>query len=238
MIIGHQPQLTQLADRLLEDKLPGKVLPIGGSEIACIQIQPKKELIWLLTEKPDSLLVELRAKIQSKYDVAKFFLGALVVGTGLTMNKDVWEVVHPVHKVLAGLGAVSALVSVALTAATLFSYDRLLMPTDFWNGGGHRRANRWTLRRPPSQAHVVLFYEMTYVWTQFFGRAITFAFTSLGLLAVVMAHRSLDKLPANLAISPVVWWMTLCLFLIMACMALAVPMLVYHRRKPHLGFDD
>ncbi|MFN0103112.1 MAG: hypothetical protein ACKV2U_13605 [Bryobacteraceae bacterium] len=239
VVIGHQPQLTHLARRLLDDKLPADTLPIGASEIACVQIQPVKRLLWLITDKPETLLTELKAKIQLKYDVAKFFLGALVIGTGLTVNKDIWEAVHPAHKLLAGVGALSALVSVALTAATLFSYDRLLMPPEFWSGGaGERRPARWALQRPPSQAHVVLFYEMVFAWKRFFIPAIAFAFLSLALSAIVMAHRSLSNLPCNLTMPAAPWWMFLLAFLLLGGIALTVPLLVYKRFKPRLGFDD
>ena len=38
---------------------------------------------------------DLKDKIKSKYDVAKFFLGAFVVNTGLILNAGVWRTIGP-----------------------------------------------------------------------------------------------------------------------------------------------
>ena len=274
VLIGHQPQLTTIARHLLDKSLqtwwlrpwfkfrnifpnnclPANVLPLGNSEIACIQLGANPRLLWLLTEKPNDLLIELKAKIASKYDVAKFFLGALVVGTGLTLNEAIWKLPDAIDKLIAGAGAFAALVSLGFTAATLFSYDRLLMPQDFWLGDGKaleshwwslvRRLRgthiagkppRWTVSRPPSQAHLMLFYEMVHTWTHFFIPAIVSAFTALGLLVVAMADKSSREVSA---VEPVpIKWIPGTLLGI-ALLAFVIGFIVYYLWKPRLGFDD
>src|SRR5215213_9810950 len=141
VVVGHQPQLTQVARRLLKGRyLPSDSLPLGNSEAACIELGYKPRLQWLLTVTPEETLVtDLKDKIKSKYDVAKFLLGAFVVNTGLILNAGLWGpdgLLHStllVDKLFAGFAAIAALVSLALTAATLFSYDRLMMPESFWS---------------------------------------------------------------------------------------------------------
>jgi hypothetical protein len=300
MVIGHQPQLTRIAKALLDKSrlernplkkfgwklkrrvgfqysLPGGVLPIGNSEIACIELGKNPRLLWLLTEKSPELLTELKAKIASKYEVAKFFLGALVVGTGITLSDAVWNLSNRNAKLVAGIGAFAALVSLGLTAATLFSYDRLLMPQDFWQGAekprwlvpwlssfrgigaivgwlrslgfirqfvrwlrrvrGADRPSAWTVSRPPSQAHVILFYEMVHIWTHLFRPAIVSAFVAVGLVVAARAHNSLTvrafcKTPHIMQKHP------LLTFLFLASFAFVLGLLAFFRFKPNLGFDD
>jgi phosphohistidine phosphatase SixA len=254
IFIGHQPYLTRIARDLLHGALPGDSLPLGPSEAACLRLDDKRYLWWLLTEKSPDLLTELKDKIKSKYDVAKFFLGAFVVNTGLILNAGLWgpdwllRNTLLVDKLLAGLAAIAALVSLALTAATLFSYDRLMMPESFWSDSSERiedsqrQASRppgWNVSRPPSQAVVVLFYEMVHVWKVFFVPAIISAFLAVGLLVVALAHRGVstplrDGRPEPLA-SP---WDLLIAFLIMAMLAFLIPALWYDIKKPRLGVDD
>ena len=97
ILVGHQPDLTEIARELLGRRyliiraLPSGQLPIGSSEAALLQLGEKQRLRWLMTKKPTPLLNELKDKIKSKYDVAKFFLGAFVVNTGLLLNAGIWS---------------------------------------------------------------------------------------------------------------------------------------------------
>jgi phosphohistidine phosphatase SixA len=229
ILVGHQPGLTEIARLYLERRLPTGMLPIGSSEMACIDLQSKPRLRWLITAKSETLLQELQAKLASKFEVAKFFLGALVVGTGLSLNETIWQTTQPVGKVLAGCGAFCALASLGFTAATLFSYDRLVMPQDFWLGNSSGNgAPHWSVVRPPSQAHVIIYYEMINIWKTQFMPAIVLAFAALALFTVVLAHQSLTpSFPVAL------------LSLILAGALAFVPGLVaYHRWKPRLGSPD
>lgn len=264
LLVGHQPQLTQIARHLLDTslrqksrlwrwaiklgrlvvrkpQLPADVLPLGSSEIACLELGERPQLLWLMTEKSPQLLLDLKAKIQSKYDVAKFFLGALVVGTGLTLSDSLWKLPHKPDKVVVGLGAIAALLSLGFTAATLFSYDRLLMPTEFWTGSspGEKGPPAWTINRPPSQAQLLLFYEMIHIWTHFFIPAIVSAFASLALLTVAMAHNSLSELGAFFPGLPVALRVRrLIVLALVAALTFIVGLVAHYLWKPRLGFDD
>ncbi len=173
IVVGHQPMLTNLARTLTQKKLPASTLPLGGSEAACLEIHDGKgaTLLWMLTEKSSNLMEDLKEKIKSKYDVAKFFLGAFVVNTGFVLSGEIWKVSNPFAMGVVFTGFVLTLIALALTAATLMSYDALLMPTDFWTGPSaddqkdrqNPRPKRWSVLRPPSQGQIVLFYEMVHV---------------------------------------------------------------------------
>src|SRR5215204_4210451 len=210
VVVGHQPQLTQIARRLLKGKyLPSDSLPLGNSEAACIELGYKPRLQWLLTVTPEETLVtDLKDKIKSKYDVAKFLLGAFVVNTGLILNAGLWGSPEkwndaPIAKWVAYFAILAALISLVFTAATLFSYDSLLMPSKFWSESSEPSdepssrlkrflgklppkwmVSRWSVSRPPSPAHVVLFYEMVHVWNVFFIPAVFFAFVAIGCLTL------------------------------------------------------
>jgi phosphohistidine phosphatase SixA len=102
MLVGHQPDLTRIARALLwrprglvpppwfVSGLPAGCLPLDGSEIACVRTSGTPRLLWILRERPRELLVDLRDKIRSKLDVAKFFVRALVVNSSILLHKDLW----------------------------------------------------------------------------------------------------------------------------------------------------
>jgi hypothetical protein len=97
VLVGRQPELTTIARRWLESalpfnklpRLPLNTLPIDGSEAACLGFGAEPRLYWLITNKQKALMDDVKDKINSKYDVAKFFLGAFVVNTGLILNAGV-----------------------------------------------------------------------------------------------------------------------------------------------------
>lgn len=241
ILVSHQPELTTIACRWLGKALPFRVLPIEGSEAACLALGEEPRLLWLITNKSQVLMADLKDKIKSKYDVAKFFLGAFVVNTGLILNAGVWDNIGAnlawIDQALIILAIIAALASLTFTAATLFSYDGLLMPATFWSEEaqptsesprGIRKPPRWSVSRPPSQAHVVLFYEMVHVWTAFFMPAIVAAFTAVGLLVIALARPGAGVLvedPLALAFSLVVY-------------AFLLPWVFYQSRKPRLGSED
>jgi phosphohistidine phosphatase SixA len=246
ILVGHQPDLTEIARGLLGRRylifraLPSGQLPIGSSEAALLQFGENGRLRWILTEKPKELLDELKDKVKSEYDVAKFFLGAFVVNTGLLLNAGIWSTrgsqggFTPADKVLVILAVIAAMASLALTAATLFSYDKLMMPEEFWSDNsrrsgtstnGAKMASRWTISRPPSQAHVVLFYEMVHVWKVFFIPAIVSAFLAIGLLVIAFAHRAM--------LVPDTWSFGVAIFATFILVAA-----FYYWKRSRLGFED
>lgn len=267
ILVGHQPQLTNIANELLGKRrflilrrsaLPTGTLPIGGSEIACLRCGKKPRLEWLITEKSDSLLRELREKIKSKYDVAKFILGAFIVNTGLILNADIWNSSHPGRIFLNILTILFAFMSLGFTVGTLFSYDSLMMPFEFWSE--YRKNNKpppsWSVRRPPSQGHLVLYYEMVHTWNRFFIPAIITTFFSIYYFVWSLAYDRpinllctpqggisaprLESLPQFLCSTPLNESP-----LYLAIIGLVVPILFvwlvtmwYGWKRPRLGFED
>jgi hypothetical protein len=250
ILVGHQPELTLIARRWLGRSLPFETLPIEASEAACLGVGDEPRLLWLITNKQDALMADLKDKIKSKYDVAKFFLGAFVVNTGLILNAGVWGNIGPsntstwIDKALVTLAIIAAVVSLVFTAATLFSYDALLMPSTFWSERsdptrlprGLRKPPRWSINRPPSQAHVVLFYEMVHIWKAFFTPAIVTAFIAVGLLIVALARRGVGAIFTDV-LEPLGWW-TILLTFSLVTLAFFLPLVFYRRRKPRLGSED
>jgi len=247
VVIGHQPMLTFVARNLTKNRLPGRTLPLAGSEAACLEMNGRggATLLWLLTEKADALLESLKRKIESKYDVAKFFLGAFVINSGFILSSEIWKVESPVAVGVVLAGFILTLIALALTAATLMSYDRLMMPSEFWTGafaeGGNRREVRprkWSVLRPPSQAHVVLFYEMIHIWSAFFLWALGCAFAAVAAFLVALVHNSvygaLPEATRDDVSGPLVL-----LIAVIALLALVIPLSAYYwPRRPDLGFED
>jgi hypothetical protein len=236
--------LTAVAGALARGKLPARSLPLGGSEAACFELREGRAatLLWMLTEKSADLLKDLKDKIKSKYDVAKFFLGAFVVNTGFLFSGSIWGVQDAVALRLIVVAVFLALVALALTAATLMSYDALQMPTEFWTefsskgrtASSTRRPNRWSVLRPPSQAHVVLFYEMIHVWNSFFIPALVCAFASIAVIIVAMVYSKFSTMAGR---EPGL--VDLAAMVIVAGAAVVLPLTIYYRRsQPRLGFED
>ena len=174
-----------------------------------------------------------------------------MVNTGLILNAGVWDRIGPsgnsiwIDKALVIAAIIAALVSLVFTAATLFSYDALQMPSTFWSERsdpaerlprGLRKPPRWSINRPPSQAHVVLFYEMVHVWTAFFVPAIVAAFVAVGLLVIALAHRGVGALVRDLLGSPGPWTILLAFSLVI--LAFLLPWAFLPEGSPRLGSED
>ena len=232
VLIGHQPDLSTLADHFAA--LPTGVLPVGAAESACVRLarQPHGgRLLWLLTNRGSDLFADLRQKIAAKYDVAKFFLGALVLNGGLLLNANLWKLKGDAALALVALGYLFLLLSLGFAVATLFAYDQLLMPTAFWGAGGKGDPRRWSVARPPSQAQIVLYFEMIHVWVRLFQPAALSAIAALLLFLCALAQ---DRLVSSLGSALNAYT----LIGLGGLGALAVAALVYRANQPSLGTQD
>jgi phosphohistidine phosphatase SixA len=265
VLVGHQPQLTAIADGVLRRSWRKPVrralpLPVGGGEAACLRLGTWPRLRWMLSEKSD-VGAELKDKLRSKVETAKFFLGALAVNAAILLNTSVWSTAGPSQLwVLAG-GGLLIFAGLLLAVATLLGYDALNMPPAFWSeagSGGRRDAplpcdvdppSRSVLR-PPSEASVVLFFEMVKTWTRFFVPALfcSVAGVSLFLLSLVMSRRDLlvatggrppAPPPSPATAMPVPmdgpWWASAGAVLIVVAIVVTV---AYRRWGPRLGTED
>jgi hypothetical protein len=100
------------------------------------------------------------------------------------------------------------------------------------------RPPRWTVSRPPSQAHLILFYEMVHTWTHFFVPAILSAFSAVGLVVIAAAHNSVSEVSGILHTQPHFRLPRLVILLGLAVLAFAIGILAFYLWKPRLGFDD
>lgn len=268
VLVGHQPQLTELADivlrgaalppwRRLTRPLP---LPIGSAEAACLRLDPRARLRWLLTEKGGTLAGEIKEKLRSKVDTAKFFLGALAVNAGLLVNTNLWSTVGLGPLAVLGLGAALIFTGLVLAVATLLGYDALNMPPEFWaegarldgrnrKGTGAEPLARGSVLRPPSEATVVLFYEMVNVWNRFFIPALVSSIAGVACFLLALGLARLDVLlgaePGGIPTAPPgsgplptmhPWaWAGAALALLSVALAAAA---YYRARGPRLGFED
>jgi phosphohistidine phosphatase SixA len=243
VIVGHQPHLTRLAKGLLGRRLPAHTLPLGGSEVACIQLGDNRRLLWLLTDKSADMKADLRDKIKSKFDVAKFFIGALIINASVLLSSTVTSVWSPnmggAVTTLMIVGSVMLILSLGLAVGTLLAFDRLTMPPEFWSeelrspkgetSSESTRPPRWSILRPPSESTVVLFYEMIHTWTSLFQPALFTAIVSIMSFSLALAT---SKLASTLTRS---WTAAVAL----GVSALGVGLVWYYSQmKPKLGFED
>jgi phosphohistidine phosphatase SixA len=243
VVVGHQPQLTQLARQWLNRRLPSGTLPLAASEVACLRLGNDPRLLWMLTEKPRGLKKEFLDKIKSKLDVAKFFLGALVVNASVLLSSmlaSVWTPsMRPAGAVLMGLGSTALFMALGLTVATLLAFDRLAMPSEFWSEEPRRPGRKegirrsepspplWGIARPPSEAVTVLFYETIHVWTRLFEPALVSAITAIVCFFLAVIAEKTEMAARTLAV------------VVLAVLALGIAVIaLYARHKPKLGFED
>jgi hypothetical protein len=159
----------------------------------------------------------LQAKLKSKMDTAKVF-GALLTGLLLFAGKAAidHEASTGWYPWLAGLGMVLLAFGVVAYMLTMFFYDSLLMPVDFWptagtprsNGtaetkvtgtnrtGGFLNSRRWYRvvgtgqdpSRPPSSAATVIVHNMQRVWGGVFVPATWSAAAGTVLIVIALAE--------------------------------------------------
>jgi hypothetical protein len=261
ILVGHQSQLSRIADVALRGAATlswryattsGTPLPVGGSEAACLRVRPSPQLQWLLTEKAPSVASELKDKLKSKVDTAKFFLGALAVNAGLLVNTNLWTAAGPDQLAVLAVGGVLIFLGLLFAVATLSGYDALNMPPEFWVEGarlkGRAKPGRRSVLRPPSEASVVLFYEMVNVWQRFFIPALVCSLAGVACFLLTLMMSRLDVLlapaigaapatPAPTVVAPmhVKPWIGGALTLLAAAILV---FLGYRTRGPKLGLED
>jgi phosphohistidine phosphatase SixA len=204
LVVGHQPQLGWIAEEVLR-----RPLPIARCEVVCIAIDAApsplrrllegigltrlastRRLLWSIAPSDPDSHKELVDKIKAKMDVAKV-LGALILPTlgillGLLLDPKRRAAVEGVPLNIA-TGLLFA--ATGLYLATIYAYDRLLMPVRFWAesartlDGARLLKRRWLARRPPSSSLLVLHQNMIRVWNWIFTPATIAAVGGLALLA-------------------------------------------------------
>jgi len=197
LVVANSPQIDWVAEELL-----AKSVAIGRGEVIGISqrhrrrrwsVRESRDLLWTIGPSEASAITDLRDKIRSKMDTAKFLgafitaLVAFVLGkrfdahTGIALNAGLLNVQGILWLVtIVGLG-----LAALLCFAAVAYYDGLLMPVRFWESSARRSwlrlqifSSAWGLvRRPPSSAAWILQQNMVRVW----NRLVVTAMIMLGL---------------------------------------------------------
>jgi hypothetical protein len=110
----------------------------------------------------EAITQELRDKIKSKMDVAKFFAAFIAISISLSSGKlpDWISDTRPICYLPPVLGIFLIVASLAFSIATMYAYDRLLMPPEFWEVN------------PKETLNEILFKEMKSAWINLFRYAV------------------------------------------------------------------
>jgi hypothetical protein len=198
LLIGHEPQLSAMAGKLLGVGGPkfmrfgnyrGVVTPSGG--VSCIRLKAgllsRPRVMWVIEPSDKTTTEQLREKIKSKMDVAKVFGAVITFALGIVLNvlvdgSKVGGMKHPLG-VQSAAGVLG--IALALYIATMYAFDTLLMPTRFWNPSGvqEKRWRHHVVDRPPSSANLVMQQNMVRIWSHPFTLANILVVFAFGLLA-------------------------------------------------------
>jgi hypothetical protein len=227
LVVGHQPQLSWIADGLLRARrtslLRPPPVPIDRAGLVCVTLdgenQGRAKLAWAISFDDKEAAQQVREKIQRKMDTAKQLAGALTLGLtvilGVLFSKDQFGGLGERRWAVQAAAAI-LLVAALLYFATMYSYDRLLMPERFWgerkpSSRKFRRGGNWLVDRPPSSAAWILYQNMMRVWRNLF----TSASLLVGAGIVLLGYAALRLrpwqalivgIPALLAVGLWVWW--------------------------------
>ncbi|MEU3355181.1 hypothetical protein [Streptomyces sp. NPDC037389] len=196
LVVGHQPQLSLLADEVLNRRRPLRArrppIPLGRADVVCIAFEDgsRAELQWTISYDDSKAADQVREKIQRKMDIAKLLSGALTFGLtvifGVLLKQDQLKALGS-RSWSVQAAAVVLLLAAVLYFATLYAYDSLLMPERFWSeqrgaGGVRSRHRSWRVARPPSSAAWVLYQNMMRVWSYLFTTATVLTASGIALL--------------------------------------------------------
>ena len=168
----------------------------------------KYVLRWVLTpgRQRDVMVVELREKIKSKMDAAKFLASFVTatLGVQLALLSDVKkiEALDGVGAPIFGISTILLVVSAILFFATILAYDKLLMPSSLWADRRPKSPSkrpRWLVWRPPSSDAWLLLQNMQRVWKRMFILAAVLVPVALLMQAGVILLSMYDVQTAVLA---------------------------------------
>lgn len=193
VVVGHEPQLSAIAARLLGRFGHPRRLVTPSAGVSCIRLgaglRDRPRLLWVIEPSDAATETLLREKVKSKIDVAKVFGSIVTLLLGIVLNaladaNKSQGLQHP-----GGVQLAAGLLALALVlyVSSLYAFDSLLMPARYWNSTGRRR-NRTDqrpryARRPPSSATLVLQQNMVGVWSGPFTLANLLVLVAIGLLA-------------------------------------------------------
>jgi hypothetical protein len=241
LIIGHQPQLGRLTaclTRRMFGLRRGVALPLSSSEILCLRSDGKPtesrwKLLWTIAPDDAGPLAELAEKVKGKMESAKLLSAvitlALAALLGTLLDTGRWDGLKNRKADLPGLDPYNAqlgatiafvllLTALAVYLVTMYSYDRLLMPTRFWGESSGRseraeprgtpRRSRRIPRRPPSSSAWVVYRNMQLIWFALFTPAnvlVPLAFATLAATLLGVTQNGWWLAPLILAVVAFAW---------------------------------
>jgi hypothetical protein len=229
LLVGHQPQLSWIADKLLRAHRSllrrQPPVPIDRAGLVCVVLDggthKRDRLAWAISFDDKEVAQEVREKIRLKMDTAKLLTGALTLGLtvifGVLFDKEQFDGLGD-RRWAVQVSAALLLAAAALYFATMYAYDGLLMPDRFWGerrpSSSSRRFNRsgsWLVERPPSSTAWVLYQNMMRVWRNLFTSASLLVGAAIALLGYgALRLRPWQALavgvPTLLIVGFWVWW--------------------------------
>ncbi|HEX8864892.1 MAG TPA: histidine phosphatase family protein [Lentzea sp.] len=185
LVVGHEPQLSQIARALVRRRFGGAVCETPSAGVTCISRVAGKsapQVHWVIEPSNPEVTELLRKKIASKIDVAKVFGGVVTLLLGFVLNLIVSTRkpgAEPLDLSIT-LSAAALAAGLVLYVSTLYGLDSLLMPPRFWTSSGRDRRRPL---RPPSSADLVLQQNMIGIWNRRFTPANGLVLLGLCLLA-------------------------------------------------------
>jgi hypothetical protein len=236
LVVGHQPQMGWLSSYLSAGSglgLRAKAVPLAASEVVCLRLREtgdgwRGRLRWTLAPDDREALDAVSDKVKGKMESAKLLSAVITLGLtallGVLLDTARWKGLGAPRASLAGLSYsgqaaiqiafVLLLAALALYLLTMYSYDRLLMPTRFWAEGPdrtrkaaptpdasqrssvpvrwiqrliqRRTEGAWLPRRPPSSSAWVVFRNMQRTWFWLFTPANILVGLALAILAAAL----------------------------------------------------
>jgi hypothetical protein len=231
LVVGHQPQMGWLSCYLSAERRSGwrsGAIPLAPSEVACVRLRRGRDgwrgsLAWTLVPDDKDALKDVVDKVKGKMESAKLLSAvitlALTALLGVLLDSSRWAGLGAQRASLAGLSYsgkaaiqiafVLLLSALALYLLTMYSYDRLLMPTRFWAEGPDREGEEtgpdvssrpsvvrwlvrrrtrgpWLPRRPPSSSAWVVLRNMQRIWFWMFTPANVLVALALAILAAAL----------------------------------------------------
>jgi phosphohistidine phosphatase SixA len=257
LLVGHQPLLGWLATYFSRGRgWVERAVPIDSSEVICLRLKKTRwhgrwrgPLMWTLAPDDRNALKEVGDKVKGKMESAKLLSAVITLVLtallGLLLDPAKWDALgrkdHPVQASLLGwsyngqtatqIAFVMLLGALALYLLTMYSYDRLLMPTRFWAEGRSERLSleglggrpplkkmlqpwwwrargTWLPRRPPSSSAWVVYRNMQRIWFCLFTPANILVALALMVLAsaLLRLHGWIWVWAAAFFVVVAAWW--------------------------------
>jgi phosphohistidine phosphatase SixA len=230
LVVGHEPRLGQLLTKLTARR----VSPIGRAGAVCVRVASPAQLLLGKAEvewrSPVDVAggTDLTEKLSAKMSVSATLAGLTITAAAILLEGGSVTVWRTAALLLLTAG-------VALLVASLYIYDRLLMPEAFWSAAESGRSLKLIGRksfRDDRNANGVLYAEMVWTWRYIFSPGLFFA--ALGYLAMLGDLQG--RLPAAVCSTlPLV----LCnrAALVVGTAIVIMTTVYYYLARPRLGVD-